>query len=167
MTDSDTPASDHEAGKVSAREMREIYEILTALEPQAAYSVAQAGLTKQQLAPLERATIDMEQALENDDLEAWAKADDRYHDELMSLHGNARLTDIVTRLSEQVHRARLLTLHTRRKPVRSTFEHRAIFDAIARGEAENAREFYARHRERSAAELLEILDRLEASKTRL
>ena len=143
--------------------MREIYEILTALEPQAAYSLARAGLSKDQLAPLERATIDMEQALENEDLDAWADADDRYHGALMALHGNTRLTGIVKTLSDRVRQARLLTLRTRRKPVRSTFEHRAIFDAIASGEAENARDFYARHRERSADELLQILDQLESS----
>ena len=104
MTDSEKPPSSDRTEQVplSAREMREIYEILTALEPQAAFGLAQADLSWEQLAPLERATIDMEQALERDDLEAWADADGRYHDALMSLHGNARLTDIVNTLSEQV-----------------------------------------------------------------
>ena len=145
---------------VSAQDMREIYEILTALEPQAAYSVAQAGLNHAQLATLEQATIDMETALEQEDLDLWAEADHRFHEELLRLHGNLRLRAMVAVLSDQAHRVRMLTVRERKVPVRSTFEHRAIFDAIARGDADNARASYTSHRERSAEEILKILQRI-------
>ncbi len=146
---------------ISSRDMREIYEILTAPEPQAAYILARAGLDAERLAGLERAMLDMETALEADDLDAWGEADRHFHDELLSLAGNNRLRSMVQMLSEQAHRARMATIRRRKAPVRSTFEHRAIFDAIARGDAEIARDSYARHRERSAAELIDLLDRLE------
>lgn len=147
---------------ISATDMREIYEILTALEPQAAYSLALAGLDREQLAGLECAVFDMERALDDEDLEAWGDADYRFHQELLALNGNSRLSAMVKQLADQAHRVRMLTVRQRKLPVRSTFEHRSIFDAIARGDAENARDSYARHRERSAEELLKLLAPQEA-----
>ena len=142
---------------ISAEDMAEIYEILTALEPEAAAQLAKSGLERSAFGKLKSATSDMEKALKKDDLDAWAEADDRFHRKLLALHGNKRLSSFVTNLFDQAHRARMMTLRLRAKPVRSTEDHREILDAIIAGEAGSARRLFRKHRENAAAELLGIL----------
>ena len=60
---------------VSPDDMVEIYQVLTALESAAAYIVADRGLEAKNLTAMERAVQKMKEALEHDDLRAWARAD--------------------------------------------------------------------------------------------
>lgn len=143
---------------LSIDDMREIYEILTALEPEAAAELAKRRPDARELKPLSDATNDMEKALGNDDLDAWAAADDRFHRELLVLHDNKRLTDFVMSMFDQAHRARMITLRLRKPPKQSTQDHRDILRAIENGEVENAREIFRRHRKSAAAELLGLLE---------
>lgn len=142
---------------LSIDDMREIYEILTALEPDAAAHLASTKPSRKQIAPLEKACTDMEDALARDSLDDWAEADDRFHKTLLDLHGNRRLTDFVNSLIDQAHRARVLTLRLRDKPTRSTEDHREIIMHILDGDADKAREAFRAHRQRAATELLGIL----------
>ena len=143
---------------MSPEDMGEIYEILTALEPEAAARLARAQPNADMLRPLERASADMERALRDSDLDAWAEADDRFHRKLVGLNGNRRLSGFVNTLFDQAHRARMMTLRLREPPVRSTQEHRDILDHIRAGDADKARHAFRLHRERAAAELLGILE---------
>jgi DNA-binding GntR family transcriptional regulator len=142
---------------VLPEDMQEIYEILTSLEPDATALLASKRPTSNDLAPLERATQDMEAALEVNDLDAWAEADDQFHRSLLELHGNRRLTEFVTLLNDQAHRARIATLRLREKPVRSTQDHRQILEHIRNGDGEAARTTFRTHRLRVATELLAII----------
>jgi len=144
---------------VSTDDMREIYQMLIALEPEAAAMVAQKGLTKSEKAALESATAAMENALRDDQLDAWAVADDRFHRVLLECNGNARLTNVVSTLFDQAHRARMVTLYLRPKPTQSTKEHRQILRAITAGDPDKTRAFFRAHRERAAEELLAVLAR--------
>ncbi len=140
-------------------DMREIYEILTALEPDAAAQIALEKPTPKQIAPLEKATREMEEALERKDLDAWAAADDRFHRTLLELHGNQRMSNFVHLLFDQAHRARIVTLRLREWPVRSTAEHREILKHMLAGDADAVRKTFREHRERARSELLAILER--------
>lgn len=142
---------------LSAADMREIYDILASLEPKAAELVAEARPSKAALEPLDRASRDMARALAEDDLDAWAKADERYHLHLLELCGNRRLASLVMTYWEQAHRTRMFTLRLRPKPERSTKEHMDVVAAIRRGDAKAAGELYRKHRERGGKELLSIL----------
>lgn len=143
---------------ILAEDMREIYEILTAIEPEAAAQLARRGLPDTDLAPLAAATDRMEEALAAGDLEAWAAADDDFHCTLLEMHGNRRMLDMVTTLFDQAHRARIVTLRLRALPERSTTEHRAILQAMARGHSDMVSTLFRLHRERAAKELLDILE---------
>lgn len=145
---------------ISPEDLREIYEIFAVLEPEAAAAVAKSTPGSEQLAPLEAATWDMERALEVGDLNAWAAADDRFHRDLLKLHGNRRLREIVMTLFDQAHRARMVTLRLRDIPRRSTEEHREILRCMASGDVENARAVFRAHRVRAATELVGILEKL-------
>ena len=144
---------------VSPSDMQEIYEILTSLEAMAAELAARRRPSAAELAPLEKASSDMDKALKRGKLEAWADADERYHRYLIELCGNPKLAGIVYNYWDRAHRARMFTLRLRPSPVDSTREHRAVVEAIRRGDAVAARELHREHRERGSRELLEILKR--------
>lgn len=146
---------------VSAEDMRQIYQILTALEPEAAAMIAESKPQRETLKPLLEATEQMETAIANNDLEAWAAADDRFHRGLMKLCGNDRMNDMVNVLYDQAHRARMFTLRMRELPVRSTRDHREILEDIAAGDSERVRMLFHNHRKRAAGELLAILEKLQ------
>jgi DNA-binding GntR family transcriptional regulator len=148
---------------VSPSDMQEIYEILTSLEAMAAELVARRAPAAAELAPLEKASRDMDKALKKDDLDAWAEADERYHRHLIELCGNRKLAAIVYNYWDRAHRARMFTLRLRPKPVDSTREHLAVVEAIRRGDAVAARELHRAHRERGSRELTEILSRYRLS----
>jgi DNA-binding GntR family transcriptional regulator len=149
---------------VSPSDMREIYQILTSLESMAAELVAQARPTAAELAPLEKASRDMEKALKRGDLDAWAEADERFHRQLVQMCGNAKLAAIVFNYWDRSHRARMVTLRLRPRPVHSTREHLAILKAIRRGDAAAAGTLYRAHRQRAGQELTDLLQRHRMSR---
>jgi len=142
---------------VSADDMREIYEVLTSLEPTAAELLAARKLNRRDLAPLIEACDAMEAALASDDRRAWAAADVRYHHALVESCGNHRLAVLIKTVWDQAHRARMTTLTMRPLPVQSTKEHRTILKAILAGDVEKAGAVYRAHRKRAGEELLRII----------
>ena len=144
---------------VSATDMAEIYIVLTALESAAADLLARRRPSDAELKPLVEATHAMTRALKADDLDAWADADERFHQRLVELAGNRTLIDAVQRLGDRVHRARMFTLRLRPKPVNSTREHMAMLDRIRAGDPQGAIDVNRAHRERASRELLAIFER--------
>ena len=144
---------------VSPTDMREIYEILTALECLAAEIVARRAPTGAELKPLIEATKAMDQALRRDDLDAWAKADERFHAQLIELAGNRQLQATVLNYWDRAHRARMFSLKLRPKPVNSTREHMQLVERLRAGDAEGASLANRSHRERASRELLAIFER--------
>ena len=144
---------------VSPNDMRDIYVVLTALESAAAEILAQRRPGEAELRPLVDATRDMTRALKADDLDAWARADERFHQGLVELAGNRTLIDAVARVGDRAHRARMFTLRLRPKPVNSTREHMAMLDRIRAGDGKGAVVVYRAHRERAGRELLAIFER--------
>jgi DNA-binding GntR family transcriptional regulator len=98
--------------------------------------------------------------LQNDDLRAWAKADDEFHRLLVVSCGNRRIAAIAETIMDQSHRARMLTLKLRPKPMQSVEEHQLIIDAIRQGLPEQAHNHAGAHRARARDMLLPLLDRL-------
>ena len=146
---------------IRADDMKEIYEILSALEPEAAAGLAARKPSSDELLPLEEAIEDMEKSLARDDLDAWAQADDKYHHTILELHGNLRLRTFAMALNDQVHRARIVTLRLRDKPDKSNYEHRQILELLRKGDVVNVRRVFRTHRQRAAKELVEILEKFK------
>ncbi|NRB02305.1 MAG: GntR family transcriptional regulator [Rhodobacteraceae bacterium] len=141
-------------------DMRDIYDLLTLLEPHAAAAVAATNPTPETLGDVIRAMEDMEAALARDDLVGWAQADHRFHRALLQVQSNGRLSTFVKSLFDQAHRARMFTLRLRSKPVKSTQEHRAVLEAMLAGDAEAAHRLFSAHRTRTRDELLSLLTEL-------
>lgn len=143
---------------IAPADMREIYQVLTALEGAAIESLAMRKPTAKELAPLASATREMAAALKRDDLDAWAVADRRFHDTLVELAGNRELHRLVMRLSDRAHRARLFSLRLRPRPVNSTLEHTRLVELLTAGDVAGAVALNRAHRERAARELLAIFE---------
>ena len=144
---------------VSPTDMKEIYEILTALECMAAEILGKRMPTSLELQPLIDATKSMEAALGREDLDAWAKGDETFHHALVRLAGNKMLLDSVMGFWDRAHRARMFTLRLRPKPVNSTQEHMQLVDMLAAGNGAGAAQVNRAHRERASRELLAIFER--------
>jgi len=143
--------------RVSVDDVREIYEILTALESTAAALAATRGPSAKQLAAMRASIKDMDDALKKDNLKEWAMADERFHRLLTEASGNSRFVEIVDTYFGQAHRLRMMTLGLRPKPVSSNRDHEAVVKAIAKGDAEAAQRIHREHRVRSAQMMIELL----------
>ncbi len=146
---------------VSPEDMREIYEVLTALECMAAEIVARRKPGDAELQTLTQATADMDKALARDDLEAWAAADERFHVSLVELSGNRALANTVWNYWDRAHRARMLSLRLRPKPVNSTHEHMQMVERLRAGDVAGAAAVTRAHRERANQELVAIFERFK------
>ena len=144
---------------VSPTDMLEIYQILTALEFMAAELLARRSPSAAEMQPLVDATQAMDEALQRDDLDAWAAADERFHAQLLELAGNRQLQATVLNYWDRAHRARMFTLRLRPKPVNSTREHMQMVERLRAGDAEGAVQVTRAHRERASRELVAIFDR--------
>lgn len=142
---------------VSVDDMREIYEVLTALESTAAALAAARTDQGDSVKQLRIAIDNMDAALERDDLKAWAEADARFHALLVAAAGNERLNELVQTYVGQSHRVRMLTLRLRPKPTTSNRDHESVVDAVEAHDAKRAREIHYAHREQSGRMLAELL----------
>lgn len=147
---------------LAPQDMREIYDVTIAVEAMAAELLAELPVEtrKATCLELERATAAMEQALSRDDLRSWAAADDTFHHILVEHCGNRRLSRIAQTIADQAHRARMLTLTLRAKPVRSQAAHRAIIKAIRSGDADKAHAAARAHRVAARDELLPLIEKI-------
>ena len=144
---------------VSPTDMREIYEILTALECMAGELLARRGPSDEELKPLVAATKAMDKALKADDLDAWAAADERFHAHFIELAGNRQLQATVLNYWDRAHRARMFTLRLRPKPVNSTREHMRMVAQLRAGDVEGIVQGIRAHRARATGELIAIFER--------
>ena len=144
---------------VSPTDMREIYEILTALECMATEILAKRKPSADELAPLVQATQAMGEALDRQDLDAWAAADESFHEQLVRMAGNKMLFDAAMSYWDRAHRARMFTLRLRPAPVHSTKEHMALVERLQQGDAQGAAAANRAHRERASRELLGIFEK--------
>ena len=144
---------------ISPDDTQEIYQILAALEAAAAEIVAAKPRSERGLDHFRQALADMAQGLENDDLEVWAEADERFHKLLIEFAGNKRLAALVNLHWEQAHRVRMVTLRLRPKPTASMADHFALVAAIEKGKPDAARKIHREHRRRGGQILIDVLRR--------
>ena len=144
---------------LSADDMQEIYQILTALESAAAGLAAARRPAPPEVKEMKRCIAKMDAALARDDLTGWAKADERFHRLLTEASGNQRLVALVDTCFGQSHRMRMLTLQMRPRPSTSNRDHESVLQAILDGDAEGAARIHREHREKSGQMLLELLER--------
>src|ERR671913_1376882 len=144
---------------LAPEDVREIYDVTIAIESMAAELLAALPQQERRLVAdeLKEATARMEAALRKDDLLAWAAADDLFHRTLVERCGNGRIRRIAQTVTDQAHRARMLTLKLRAKPSGSSAAHRRIIRAIAKGQAAEAHRCAREHRVRARDEVVPLI----------
>ncbi|MBO0905200.1 GntR family transcriptional regulator [Jiella sonneratiae] len=133
---------------LSPKDMREIYDVIIAVEGMAAMLAAErpGGERHGFCASLEAINAEIRKAIESDDLERWAELDGRFHLRLVEGAVNRRLEQIARVNLDQSYRARRLTVRLRPRPVHSIAEHQAIVDAIRIGDGAAARDAAQAHK---------------------
>jgi DNA-binding GntR family transcriptional regulator len=157
-----SPRRGVEIATIDSGDMREVYETLMALEGAAVAKLAARppDVDDEIDASLRVAGDECVSALDADDLRGWAEADHRFHTLLLTTSGNTRLARLAQSVTEQAHRARLVTVGLRPRPTASNADHDAIIRAIVEREPVTAREALERHRRRGIETLLPILEAL-------
>lgn len=148
---------------ISLSDMREIYEVITCLEARAAERLAGRKPAPADIQPMIDAAAAMERALAENDLSAWAAADEHFHTHLLEACGNRRLAQMAGTIADQVHRARMATLRMRPLPSRSNEDHRNLIEAVLAGDAQKAYDIHHGHRRRAMELLSDILQRFNLS----
>ena len=143
---------------LSLSDLRDVYEVLTALELAAVERLARSEPDHRSKVALEQALDDMDTALKKRDFDGWVKADERFHRMVLDMCGNARLASMAFMLWDQGHRARLTTVRLRPALETSNREHRGVVDAIRRGDWREAVAKHAKHRGRTSREIIDLLE---------
>jgi DNA-binding GntR family transcriptional regulator len=142
-------------------DMREIYDVVIAMDGRAAELVAALPEAVRLAAArtLDAHTDAMAEAHARGDLPGWGLADGAFHAALITEARNGRMSRIVQAINDQSHRARMLTLNLRQTLDASIAEHRRVAQAIRAGAADAALEAARQHRIRARDELLPLLER--------
>jgi DNA-binding GntR family transcriptional regulator len=144
---------------LAPEDVREIYDVIIAIESMAAELLASLSEAERESVAdeLEVATAQMDRSLRDGDLLAWATADDAFHQMLVARCGNSRLRRIAQTVTDQAHRARMLTLKLRSKPAGSATAHRRIIAAIRNGSCDEAHLCAREHRVAARNELVPLI----------
>jgi DNA-binding GntR family transcriptional regulator len=143
---------------LSIDDLRDMYEVLTALELTAIERLARAKPSATVFAAIDAALDAMDSAIRKRDRDGWMAADERFHLTLLDLCGNARLKALADVLWDQSHRARATTVRLRPDLQPSNEEHRAVVEAIRRGDWKEARARHLKHRLRTSREIIGLLE---------
>lgn len=143
---------------LSVDDLRDMYEVLTALELTAIERLARARPERDVLETIDAALDAMDAAIRKRDRDAWMAADERFHRTLIDLCGNPRLKALADVLWDQSHRARITTVRLRPDLQPSNEEHREVVEAIGRGDWKEARARHLKHRLRTSREILDLLE---------
>lgn len=147
---------------ISPDDLREIYQVIIALESASAELTAEMPRDRRTgiADKLEAVNTRMEAALAGNELAAWAEADGCFHQILVERSGNGRLARMFHTIMDQSHRARMLALRLRPNASLSVQDHRGILEAIRLGKAPTARDRAKAHRARALDQVLPLLSKL-------
>jgi DNA-binding GntR family transcriptional regulator len=144
---------------LTATDIGDIYEVLSALELLAARRLAEMPDNDAQVRRLQAEVDAMRRALDENDLNAWAMADERFHRVLVDECGNARLANAARTLLDQSQRFRMFTLRLRDRPTGSTRSHGQLVTHLRRHDGDGAVASHAGHKERWHDAMRELMRR--------
>lgn len=142
---------------LTLNDVRDILDVLSALEIRAVELVAQRGLTESESDLLYQMLDRMERVTDANDIAQWSDLDDDFHSAIATMCGNERLLGTLDEYWGQQYRPRMMIVPLRPMPTLSNVEHRRIVDALAAGNVEAARESQRLHRERADRQQLNLL----------
>jgi len=140
---------------LSADDLTEIYQVISAVEVEAARMLADSKPTVDELSGLSDVVERMMVAARENDREAWTRANEAFHRLLLDLNPNPRLRDVGITYRDLAQRSHFVALRmlTSEQRLRSAEQNRDLIRLMAGGDGTAVA---ARHREQRArgAELL-------------
>ncbi len=137
----------------------QISQAISALEEKALHLLLSLNPGRDVLQPMADAVREMDEAMQTNDLVAWAEADEKFHRLLASLCGNERLNLLLEMLRAQTYRARLILLKLRPNLEASNQSQKEIFQAVVNGDVEAVEGLYRSHRQRVLSEAMALLEK--------
>ncbi|CEP69337.1 Transcription regulator HTH, GntR [Moorella glycerini] len=128
--------------RLSEKDFRELSSIRVVLEAYATRLTAER-ITPEILAELEQQIKEMEACVRNDDYRRYGILNRRFHQTIYTHCGNEQLKKIIDDLTVRTDRARALFAYNRTRFKESLKEHRAIVEAMAKGQPEIAEKVMA------------------------
>ena len=141
---------------ISAGDIKEIFEIRSALESLAA-GLAARRIEPDELETLQNLLIEIEGYIAKNDIEKIVETDIKFHGLLYKVSRNERLVNIINNLKEQLARFRTLSMSYPGRLQETLEEHSEMVEAIANGDASAARDAAEHHMERAEKTLLMAL----------
>ena len=129
---------------LSREEFLELYQVREALEA-AAVRLAVPRLGATGLARLRELTDEMASCAQTGKLDEFFEANAAFHDAIFAAAGNGKLRQLYGQLVGQMGRYRTRSVALRGNLQRSVLEHRAVLQAVATGDAEEAARLLAEH----------------------
>lgn len=127
------------ASQISTKDMVEILEVRQNMEGLAAYFAA-SRMKPDQLAELKAASDKYNTAVATGNMEDMIKYDTDFHHIIVESCNNKILVQMIEQLQELVLRFRYIYYDNFRRAENMPEEHKAILEAISRGDADSARE---------------------------
>ncbi len=131
---------------ITIADLREVYQLITALEIEAVVLAAARKPSEGELASLRQAVADMIKSRPVVDPNVWILCDERFHRGLLTLSGNRRIAQVGLGFRDYAQRAHLVASRLRPIPAASEQAHSDLIDLIAAGEVEQARLRHAEQR---------------------
>jgi DNA-binding GntR family transcriptional regulator len=140
-------------------ELREVLDVL-------AIKLFMNNVTKNLLAEMEHCLIEMEIAFKRNDFQTIAKFDIHFHAIYLNNTKNMRLQPMLSTLTDQINRLlNMVDRNDRNHIFNSLKEHREIYEAVAQGDVQQARQTILQHilsiKEYHLARILEGMHRNE------
>ena len=132
-------------------------DIRCKIEGLASYYAAK-NATPESLARLRHIMDLQEFYFEKRDVEHLREMDDRFHDIICDMGGHAVISDTLIPLHRKTRRYRKASIADSSRTARVVMEHRAIFDAIAAGDADRAAELTAEHTANAKKSMIERMN---------
>lgn len=129
---------------ITAKDVQDIYTIRSMLEGICA-RWATEYITKEQLEALEETLCLSEYHTKKGNYEKLYELDSQFHEQLYSASNSRILNHVLSDFHDYVKRVRKATLASQGRSVKSTGEHRAIFEAVRARDADQAEELAKEH----------------------
>ena len=138
---------------ITAEDLVDIMDIRQRIEGLAAY-YATKNLTPEGREQLRQISELQDFYYEKMDFDNLQKIDDRFHDAIYELSGRMVIHDTLLPLHRKTQRYRRLSIGNRDRLVNTIAEHKAIYQAIVAGNAEQASELITKHIENAKENMI-------------
>ncbi len=140
--------------RFTRRDVDEIFEVRKAIEIAALEKITNAA-PPFDLFEIEQSLLNQRKAVKYKDYEAFLEADRLFHTSFSELTNNRRLIAILENIRDMIHIMGAKALALEGRALEVIEEHQAIFEAVRRGNSEEAHRAMAYHLDRSKEAVVE------------